>query len=79
MLVGLDLVVLIKLVNSLAHLGMELLYLFHPLVNPPTKLGARKDGSEIKGSAQIGSINHLEWRETRGLTWRHGLITHPSP
>ena len=40
-LVGLDLVVLIKLLNSSPYLGMEILNFFHPPVSLPTKLGAR--------------------------------------
>ena len=66
--VGLNLVVLIELLYSCPHLSMKLLDLFDPFVSLPTKLSACGDGSEIKGSTRIYSIDHLERRETCGLT-----------
>ena len=68
-LVGVELVVFIKLLNSGPYLGMEILDLFHPLVGLPTKLSACGDGGEIKGSAWVGAIDHLKRREARGFTW----------
>jgi len=68
-LVGVDLVVLIKLFNPGPYLCVELLDLFHSLVGLPTKLGTCIDGSEIKGSAWVDTINNLERGKTRGLTW----------
>ena len=59
-LVGVDLVVLIKLFNPGPYLCVELLDLFHSLIGLPTKLGTRCEGSEIKGSARIDTIQYLE-------------------
>ena len=69
MLISLNLVALVELLNSLPQLIVELLYLFHPLVILPTKLGVRGNGSEINSGAQVDAVNHLEWRDTHGLAW----------